>query len=217
MSALYTVIRFAAADGSRLAFRARVEGTDHVPSEGPAILAPSHRSMMDIPFLATVTTRRIRFMGKQSVFKIPVLGSLFSQLGGFPVARDGNDRAAVRASLAMLEAGELLAVYPEGTRQHGSTIQPLQAGAAYLAIRAGVPIVPVGIAGSEEILRDHGRRVPRFGRAAVVAGPPIAPPPRGAGAVPRASVDALTDALRVELQQAFDAAYRLRGTPPPGA
>ena len=64
--------------------------------------------------------------------------------GGFEVARDGTDRKALRDSIAMLQAGEVLLVYPEGTRQHGPKIQPLQPGAAYLALRAGVPIVPVG-------------------------------------------------------------------------
>jgi 1-acyl-sn-glycerol-3-phosphate acyltransferase len=217
MSALYTGVRTVVGDGSRLAFRVRVEGTDHVPSTGAAILAPSHRSMMDIPFLAIVTRRRIRFMGKRSVFEIPVLGALFSQLGGFPVARDGSDHAAVRASLSMLGDGELLAVYPEGTRQHGGRIQPLQPGAAYLALRAGVPIVPIGIAGSEEILRGHGRRLPSFRRAAIAVGSPLLPPPREGRAVPRAAVDALTDRLHGALQDALDAAYRLRGIPaPPG-
>jgi 1-acyl-sn-glycerol-3-phosphate acyltransferase len=217
MSALYTGVRTLVADGSRLAFRVRVVGTEHVPASGAAILAPSHRSMMDIPFLAIVTKRRIRFMGKRSVFEIPVLGSLFSQLGGFPVARDGNDRAAVRASLSMLGGGELLAVYPEGTRQHGGRIQPLQPGAAYLALRSGAPIVPVGIAGSEEILRGRGRRLPSLQRAAIVVGEPLVPPAREGRAVPRASVDALTDRLHGALQDVLDAAYRLRGTPaPPG-
>ena len=118
--------------------------------------------MMDIPFAAWLSRRPLRYMGKASLFRIPVAGAFFRKLGGFEVARDGTDRKALRDSIAMLQAGEVLLVYPEGTRQHGPKIQPLQPGAAYLALRAGVPIVPVGIAGSEEILRSHGGKVPRL-------------------------------------------------------
>ena len=140
--------------------------------------------MMDILFTARVTRRRVRFMGKASLFKVPVLGAFFSALGGFPVARDGTDRKAVRDSVTMLEAGDVLCVYPEGTRQHGPKIQPLQPGAAYLALRAGVPIVPVGIAGAEEILRAHKAPIPRFGRVTIVIGPPIVPERAGVGCRP---------------------------------
>ena len=112
-------------------------------------------------------------MGKASLFRIPVLGSLFTVLGGFPVERDGSDRKALRDAMAMLQGGEILLVYPEGTRQHGPKIQPLEPGAAYLSLRAGVPIVPVGIAGSEEILRTPGRKVPGFERVGMVVGAPL--------------------------------------------
>jgi 1-acyl-sn-glycerol-3-phosphate acyltransferase len=139
-----------------------------------------------------------------------VLGWLFTQLGGFPVARDGTDRKAVRDSMEMLKTGDLLAVFPEGTRQRGPKIQPLQPGAAYLALRAGVPIVPIGIAGSEEILRDSSSKRPRFGRVAVVVGEPLTPPARITSAVPRADVDAFTAQLADALQATFDDAIELR-------
>ncbi|HEX5614293.1 MAG TPA: lysophospholipid acyltransferase family protein, partial [Acidimicrobiia bacterium] len=148
--------------------------------------------------------------GKSSVFNLPLLGSLFSALGSFPVERDGSDFGPVRASLALLGEGELLAVYPEGTRQHGPTIQPLQPGAAYLSLRSGAPIVPIGLAGTEEILRSGRGPLPRFGRGAIVAGPPITPPERTTRAVPRALVDELSDELRVALQSVFDRANALR-------
>src|SRR4051794_32746000 len=169
----YRIVQIIVARGSALVYRARIRGRDHVPKTGGYVLAPSHRSMMDIPFLAYVTPKRVRFMGKASVFKIPVVGACFSALGGFPVQRDGTDRKAVRDSIDILQGGEPLVVYPEGTRQHGRAIQPLQPGAAYLAIRAGVPIVPVGIAGSEEIFRSHGTKIPHFKRVGIVVGEPI--------------------------------------------
>jgi 1-acyl-sn-glycerol-3-phosphate acyltransferase len=206
----YRVARPLVAGISRLLWRVRVVGGEHVPRAGGFILAPSHRSMMDIPFVAVVTPRRIRFMGKAPLFKVPVVGTLFRWLGGFPVARDGTDRKAVRDSVAMLRAGEVLCVYPEGTRQHGPKIQPLQPGAAYLALRSGVPIIPVGMAGTEEILRTRPDPIPRFGRVVIVVGAPITPPPRSAGVVPRDVVDALTARLADELQLVLDDAYDVR-------
>jgi 1-acyl-sn-glycerol-3-phosphate acyltransferase len=206
----YRIVQIIVARGSALVYRARIRGREHLPKTGGYVLAPSHRSMMDIPFLAYVTPKRVRFMGKVQVFKIPVIGFLFSALGGFPVQRDGTDRKAVRDSIEILKGGEPLVVYPEGTRQHGPAIQPLQPGAAYLAIRAGVPVVPVGIAGTEEIFRSHGTKVPRFGRVAIVVGEPIQPPPRGGGSVKREAVDELTAVLAKHLQEVFDEAYALR-------
>ena len=193
-----------------LLYRVRVKGREHVPATGGFVLTPSHRSMMDILFTARVTPRRVRFMGKASLFKVPVLGAFFSALGGFPVAGDGTDRKAVRDSVTMLEAGDVLCVYPEGTRQHGPKIQPLQPGAAYLALRAGVPIVPVAIAGAEEILRARKNPIPRFGRVTMVIGSPITPETRTSGVVPRDKVDALTATLADALQTLLDDAYELR-------
>jgi 1-acyl-sn-glycerol-3-phosphate acyltransferase len=207
---LYRIVWWIVAKGSGVVFRVRLRGRERLPRSGGYVLAPSHRSMMDIPFLALVTKDRVRFMGKAEAFRIPVLGPAFRALGGFPVARDGTDRKAVRDSMAMLQAGEPLAVFPEGTRQYGPKIQPLQPGAAYLAMRAGVPIVPVGIAGSEEIMRSSGRRIPRFDRVAIVVGEPLPPPPRAGAAVPRAEVDAFTAELAEALQHTYDEALELR-------
>jgi 1-acyl-sn-glycerol-3-phosphate acyltransferase len=206
----YRVVHWVLTNGSRLLWRVRVVGIERVPRTGGFVLAPSHRSMMDIPLAAIVTKRRLRFMGKASVFKIPVLGWLFSTLGGFPVARDGTDRKAVRESIAMLEAGEALCVFPEGTRQNGPKIQPLQPGSSYLSLRSGAPIVPIAIAGSEEILRDHKRPIPHFGRVVIVVGDPIVPEARTSGVVARDKVDTLTATLFDTLQTRFDEAYEVR-------
>ena len=207
---LYRLLRPPVTGIPRWLWRVRFVGREHLPESGGYVLAPSHRSMMDIPFAARVTTRRVRFMGKQSLFKLPIIGHIFTALGGFPVARDGTDRKAVRDSVAILEAGEVLCVYPEGTRQHGPKIQPLQPGAAYLALRAGVPILPAGIAGAEEILRTKKDPIPRFGRVTIVIGPPIVPERRTSGVVGRDKVDALTATLSDAIQVVLDEAYDLR-------
>ena len=210
MTLWYQSVRLAVAGGSSLVYRGRIVGREHLPTTGGYILAPSHRSMMDIPFSAWLSRRPLRYMGKASLFRIPVAGPFFRSLGGFAVERDGNDRKALRDSIAMLQAGDVLLIYPEGTRQNGPKIQALQPGAAYLALRAGVPIVPVGLAGTEEVLRSHRVKVPRFRRVVMVVGEPIVSPPRESGVVPREQVDALTVRLHDALQVVFDQANAIR-------
>lgn len=96
-------------------------------------------------------------MGKDSLFKIKPIASILSSLGGFPVTRGTADLEALKRCLAVLALGEPIVMFPEGTRQFGPTIQPLFDGAAYLAIKAGVPIVPVGIGGTEAVMRKGSK------------------------------------------------------------
>jgi len=191
----------------KLIFRVRVHGREKVPRSGAFVVAPSHRSLMDIFFTAYVTTRRIRFMAKRELFAKRFLAWLLTAGGGFPVDRGSTDRAALRAAQQALEGGEPVAVFPEGTRHHGPEIGPLFDGAAYLAARLGVPILPVAIGGSEEIL-PSGKVLPRLRRVAIVIGEPILPP-RHEGRVRRAEVAQMTEQLRVELQKRFDDALGL--------
>jgi 1-acyl-sn-glycerol-3-phosphate acyltransferase len=206
----YRIVRPIVATICTVLWRTRVVGKENLPRDGGFLLAPSHRSMMDIPFAAVVTHRRIRFMGKKSLFSLPVIGAIFTWLGGFPVARDGTDRKAVRESVEMLRAGEVLCVFPEGTRQNGPKIQPLQPGAAYLALRSGMPIIPIGMAGTEEILRASKTPIPRFGRVVLVVGEPVLPEPLTGTLVSRDRVDALSARLGDEMQRVFDDAYDVR-------
>jgi 1-acyl-sn-glycerol-3-phosphate acyltransferase len=207
----YRFMRFFVVGYVRVVYRVRVVGREHVPKAGPYIIAPAHRSMLDIPLAGAITTRRIRFMGKAPLFRVPVLGTIFRALGGFPVERDGSDFGPLRDSLRILDTGEPLVVYPEGTRQRGQEIAPLQAGAAYLAAKAKVPIVPVGIAGAEETFRTRRGLLPGFGRIVVVVGEPIPTPVREGSVVKRSAVDDLSDVLRERLQKLIDEAYTLRG------
>jgi 1-acyl-sn-glycerol-3-phosphate acyltransferase len=191
----------------KLIFRVRVHGREKVPPSGAFVVAPSHRSLMDIFFTAYVTRRRIRFMAKRELFAKRFLAWLLTAGGGFPVDRGSTDRAGLRAAPQALEGGEPVAVFPEGTRNHGPEIGPLFDGAAYLAARLRVPIVPVAIGGSEEIL-PSGKVLPRLRRVAIVIGEPILPPRHG-GRVRRAEVAQMTEQLRVELQKRFDDALGL--------
>jgi 1-acyl-sn-glycerol-3-phosphate acyltransferase len=193
----------------KLLWRVRIHGTERLPATGAYVLAPTHRSGWDIPFSSMVTRRRVRFMGKDSVFRTPVLGSVLRYLGGFAVERGTPDRRALQALLECLQGGEPVVVYPEGTRQHGREVGELFDGAAWVAARAEVPMVPVGIAGSEGILRS-GRKLPALPKVVMVVGEPIPAVPRHGGAVPRTRVRQLSTALRAGMQAALDEAFARR-------
>jgi 1-acyl-sn-glycerol-3-phosphate acyltransferase len=193
----------------KVVFRVRVIGRDRVPSTGVYIVAPSHRSILDIPFAAFITRRRIRFMAKKELFSSRVGGWLFTRLGGIAVDRDATDRAALRTSQAALDDGEPLGIFPEGTRRGGPVLGELFDGAAYLALKQGVPIVPVGIGGSEDILAS-GKVIPRIHKVVVVVGEPIVPQHTD-GARRRSEYQALTEELRVRLQELFDRAEAAAG------
>ncbi len=197
-------------------FWVRVRGRGKVPRSGAFVVAPSHRSLMDIFFTGYITRRRIRFMAKEELFDNRFLAWLFSALGGFPVARGSADRAALRAAQEALEGGEPVAIFPEGTRRHGREVVELFDGAAYLATRLGVPIVPVGIGGSEQILAS-GKTLPRPHKVAIVVGDPIQPPDHGGGRVRRQEVTNVTGKVGVELQSCFDEALALAGVSPDDA
>jgi 1-acyl-sn-glycerol-3-phosphate acyltransferase len=207
---LYRVVRTLVLGLCRVAFRVRVAGTENVPPSGAYIVAPTHRSNLDTPFAAFVTKRRIRFMAKQELFKHPLGAKFFLAMGGVPVERGSpNARAALKATQAALKDGEPVAVFPEGTRRHGREVTDLFDGTAYLAVKLGVPILPIGIGGSEEILAS-GKKLPRLRRVAVVVGPVIVPPP-DATTRKRSDLVAITAELQVELQRLFDDAMKLAG------
>ena len=194
-------------------FRFRVVGKQNLPAEEAYILAPVHRSYLDTPVGGMVTTRRQRFLGKESLWRNRAAGRFLTIVGGFPVERGTADRAALRACQEVLERGEPMVMFPEGTRQHGPVVDPdlMHAGPAFVAARAGVPIVPLGIAGTDHAM-PGGSMLIRPVRVVMVVGEPIRPPEVD-GRIPRRMVDELTERLRVGLQGCFDEAQLLAGRP----
>lgn len=152
-------------------FRLRAERAERVPREGPAILAPNHDSMWDIPLLVVACPRPIVFMAKEEVFDRPFKRWFFTRLGGFPLSPRGADLSAMRTSVAALRSGRLLCLYPEGTRRPGRLLL-FRSGVARIALATGAPIVPVGILGTGEIW-SPGRRLPRRAGVTVRYGEPI--------------------------------------------
>lgn len=192
--------------------RARVVGKHNIPQSGAFLLAPIHRSNVDTPLAAAVTTRRLRFMGKDSIWKFAPIGWIISALGAFPVTRGTADREALKRCITVLESGEPLVLFPEGTRQSGPLVHPLFDGAAYVAVKAGVPIIPVGIGGSEGVM-PKGKKMIYPRKCVIVVGEPITVPRDATGKVPRSAVKELTETLSSELQRLFDEAQQLAGTP----
>lgn len=195
---------------ARLYWRVSFEGLHNVPTTGAYLIAPVHRSNVDSLVVPGLTGRRIRFLGKASMWKFATIGRLFDALGGIKVHRGTTDRESMRACIDALVGGEPLVVYPEGTRREGPVVAELFDGAAYLANRVGVPIVPVGIGGSQKAM-GRGHRLPRPHRIHVIVGPALDPAEHGTGKGSRRAVRALTAALHTELQRLFDEAQRVAG------
>jgi len=204
----YFVARTFVAGFTRTWTRMHIEGREHVPATGAFVLAPVHRSNMDTPISSCLTRRRLRFMGKDSLWKQRPVAWVLSALGGFPVARGTADREALQRCVAVLQLGEPLVLFPEGERKSGDVVQPLFDGAAYVALKAGVPIVPVGIAGSEAVM-PKGARFIHPAKVRVVVGAPIPPPASATGArVPRSAIRQVTAELHETLQRLYDEAAR---------
>ncbi|HEX2117700.1 MAG TPA: lysophospholipid acyltransferase family protein [Acidimicrobiales bacterium] len=208
----YQIVRFLIWLVAKLYWRVTFEGLDKVPRNGPFVLAPVHRSFIDFGLVSAVTRRRMGYMGKESLWNSKLLGSFITMLGAYPVNRGAPDRDALRRTLALLETGEPLVLFPEGTRRTGPVIEHLHEGAAFVASRAGVPLVPVGIGGSERAL-PKGKAVPRPVKIHILVGDPLYPAPLAEGArhPSRRAVKELTLRLQGVLQDLFDRAQRRAG------
>ncbi len=190
--------------------RLRSEGTDVLDLPGPMILAPVHRSHLDSVLIATVSNRRIRALGKESLFTVPVLGYLCAALGAIPVRRGEAASDAMKAAKGLLEQGESMIVFPEGTRQSGDDVGELFDGAGWLAARTGARVVPIGIAGTREAL-PSGAKMLKRSQVVIVVGNPMDPPSAANGRrVSRDEIAAYTVRLGTELQAVQTRAVELR-------
>lgn len=204
----YRIARRIVVGAFRLWFRPVVRGRANVPADGPVIVAPVHRSYVDFAFAAVLTDRKLFFMAKEELWRWAWFGRLLERLGAFPVNRSGTDRASVRRAEEVLDAGQVLVMFPEGARRFGDTVGDLLEGVAFLSARTGAPIVPVGISGSERAM-PKGSVVPKPYRVTVSVGQPLPLPARGEGRrIARSQIHQLSEALRAGLQAAYDDAAR---------
>jgi 1-acyl-sn-glycerol-3-phosphate acyltransferase len=185
-------------------FRPRVVGREHVPLSGPVILAPVHRSFADFALTAFCTRRKLFFMTKDSMWKNKHLGNFLFWVGAFPVHRESADREALQRAEEVLKMGQVLVLFPEGTRRSSPAIEDLMEGASFLSARTGAPIVPIGI-GASDLAMPKGSTVPKPYTIHMVVGPPMAPPARTEGGrVSRSAVHAATTELVGRLQEVYD-------------
>lgn len=155
---IYKIMKTVAAILLPLFARLRTVGIENIPAEGPVILAINHIHWLDIPLAAYRIPRVTHYMAKIELFNVPVIGWLIRQLGAFPVRRGEGDRESLRTSERMLTEGNVLMIFPEGHRSGDGKLAKGHTGASYLALRMGVPVVAVGIAGTESVFKGF-----RFG------------------------------------------------------
>ncbi len=192
---------------ARLWFRMSVSGRENVPRTGAYVVAPVHRSNLDTPLVGAAFPRRIRFMGKDTLWAKRFGGWFVTALGGFPVTRGSADREALKRCFEMVEGGEPVVLFAEGERKSGPLVQPLFDGAAYVAARYRIPIVPVAVGGSERAM-PKGAKMIRPHKIHVEIGVPILTADRlpGGGRVPREALRSLSADLQLQLQELFDRA-----------
>jgi 1-acyl-sn-glycerol-3-phosphate acyltransferase len=176
---LYTILKPMAVSLMRLFFGLTSRGAEHVPATGPVLLVSNHVSMLDPPLIGGSVPRRLSFLAKAELFKVPLLGGLIRRLGAQPLRREGPDAGALRAALRVLRRGDALLVFPEGTRGEEGVLGPAKPGAGMLAVLAAAPVIPVYVSGSGRAW-PRGRRFPRPANVTVTFGPPLSVPTGGA-------------------------------------
>ena len=164
-----------------LALRARFEGVENVPASG-AVLAGNHVSYMDPIVLWCGGPRPVHFMAKREIWDSKFFAWAMPRLWSFPISRGEPDREAIQTATDLLRSGELIGVFPEGTRaaEGSAELGEAHGGAAFLALRAEVPIVPVAFVGTEKVW-PRGQKLPKFRRVLVRYGTPITPEDVGEG------------------------------------
>lgn len=219
----YGIVRFLIWLAAKLLWRISFEGLENIPRTGAFVMAPVHRSFIDFGLVSGATRRPMGYMGKESLWKNKYFGAFITHLGAYPVNRGAPDRASLNRTLELLESGKPLVLFPEGTRRSGPVIEHLHEGASYVAAKAGVPVIPVGIGGSERAL-PKGKALPRPVKIHILVGEPLVPPPtvEGARHPSRRALKDFTVHLQGVLQDLFDRAQRTAGvevpvnqTPPP--
>ncbi len=157
---------------AKITFRLHIEGEEFIPRTGPTILAANHVSFIDPIIIAVAVRRPVRFMAKKELFRVPLFGWLLRQFGTFPINRNRINLQAFKQAASLLEAGEVVAMFPEGTRGDGVKLRPAKPGIGLIAARTGAPVVPVLHLGTEKVL-PRGAWFPRPHRIVIKFGAPL--------------------------------------------
>jgi len=190
----------------RLLFRGRTSGNANVPLDGALVVVANHGSHLDPPLLGHALGRPVAFMAKAELFRVPILGPIIRACGAYPVARGASDREAIRTATDRLLEGWATGVFIDGTRQANGRVNAPQPGAALLAARAGVPLLPVAIINSHRAM-GSGERSMRLVPIHIRIGTPIPPP----ASRRRADLDLVTAEAQRQINALLD-----QGLLPPG-
>ncbi|HLG75141.1 MAG TPA: lysophospholipid acyltransferase family protein [Ktedonobacteraceae bacterium] len=186
---LYELIRYLARFIVFLIARVHLRGLYNVPRRGPYILASNHLSWMDVPLVPAYVPGKVVYMAKEELFYGKVWW-ITRFLGAFPVKRGEGDRQALRTADELLKKKKVLVIFPEGTRSKTHTLAKGHAGLGMIALRAGVPVVPVAIWGSEHVLKKFGAEV------TISYGAPFVLKPKGAKVTREDIADATEEIMR---------------------
>lgn len=197
---LYHAIRWLAIISFYATSRIRFRGRHNVPSSGAFIIASNHLSWTDIPLISLHFRRKVVYMGKDEYFSSN-LAWLVRFLGAFPVKRGEGDRQALRTGEDQLKKGNILAIFPEGTRSRTRAMAKAHAGLGMIALRSGVPVVPVAIWGSENALKKFGTSV------TISYGEPMVLTPKGKK-ITRGDIDEATDLVMRKIAEMMPPEYR---------
>lgn len=148
---LYNIFRFILRIVYSVLFRLEARGTENIPAEGPVILASNHISNFDPPTVGVKIRRKVHFMAKEELFRIPIFGALIRSFGAFPVKRGGVSKDAIKSAITLVKAGNMMGIFPEGSRNNQSGAA--KKGAAMIAVRSGAVIVPAAIIGNYKLFR----------------------------------------------------------------
>ncbi len=160
---LYKFISFLLRVFMRLIFRVKVYDMENFPKEGPVIVSINHTSYWDVPLVGCLMPRKLHYMAKHDLFKVPLLGSFMKWVGAFPVTRGKGDIGAIRTALEVLRQGKVIAIFPEGRRVKKGMEHSAKPGVALIAEKSGAPILPIAIGGKYRL----------FARVPITVGEPI--------------------------------------------
>ena len=201
----------------RLFFRVRTEGLEHVPKRGAAILASNHVSFCDSFFLPLMLRRRLTYLAKAEYFDDWKVAWFFRAMGQIPIHRGSgaNWRRALETAVEVLDEGKMLGIYPEGTRSLDGRLHRGHTGVAMVALRAGVPVIPVGLVGTREVQPVGARLLRPFRRVTVRIGPPLDFSAYAGRDDERVVLRQVTDEVMAAIQQLSGQEYAGRYHPSP--
>lgn len=204
---VHVIIRMIVLLLAKLLFRMEVRNAERLPMAGAYIIAPVHRSNLDAFIAVSAVPPRtvVRTVAKDTLWQAAWFGRFLEKMGSVPVHREGVDRTALRRSSDALTHGQPLLMFPEGTRRSGPVVDEVLEGPAWLALRTGVPVVPMGIHGSEKAM-PRGAKFIRPTKVIVDIGEPLIPDLPTSGRVRQANVVELTDEIRRAVQLQYDRA-----------